>query len=179
MIKLTKSLRSASVARNIRKTSNYSLPQVVFHNQHGSQLLSYFDRKAVPLYGTRFSTYIDKLHNDFEKVCEETLDSLTDFFEKLVESNKELEKADISYSSGVLNIDLGKHGTYVINRQSPNKQIWLSSPLSGPKRYDFFPEDHCWIYKHDSKTLHQLLESEISKILGEKINMCKCAHYRL
>ena len=27
-------------------------------------------------------------------------------------------------------------GTYVINKQTPNKQIWLSSPISGPKRYD-------------------------------------------
>lgn len=28
-------------------------------------------------------------------------------------------------------------GTYVINKQAPNKQIWLSSPVSGPKRYDY------------------------------------------
>ena len=31
----------------------------------------------------------------------------------------------------------GGLGTYVINKQSPNRQIWLSSPVSGPKRYDF------------------------------------------
>lgn len=30
--------------------------------------------------------------------------------------------------SGVLNLRLGEHGTYVINKQPPNKQIWLSSP---------------------------------------------------
>ena len=28
-------------------------------------------------------------------------------------------------------------GTYVLNKQPPNKQIWLSSPVSGPKRYDW------------------------------------------
>lgn len=31
--------------------------------------------------------------------------------------------------SGVLTLKLGSHGTYVINKQPPNKQIWLSSPL--------------------------------------------------
>ncbi|KAF7284339.1 hypothetical protein GWI33_022321 [Rhynchophorus ferrugineus] len=44
---------------------------------------------------------------------------------------------DVSYGAGVLTIDLGKFGTYVINKQSPNKQIWLSSPTSGPKRLDY------------------------------------------
>ncbi len=31
--------------------------------------------------------------------------------------------------SGVLTLDLGQQGTYVINKQPPNKQIWLSSPV--------------------------------------------------
>jgi frataxin len=34
------------------------------------------------------------------------------------------------YQSGVLTLKLGEHGTYVINKQPPNKQIWLSSPIS-------------------------------------------------
>lgn len=31
--------------------------------------------------------------------------------------------------SGVLTLSLGPHGTYVINKQPPNKEIWLSSPF--------------------------------------------------
>lgn len=31
--------------------------------------------------------------------------------------------------SGVLTVRLGRHGTYVINKQTPNRQIWLSSPV--------------------------------------------------
>lgn len=30
--------------------------------------------------------------------------------------------------SGVITLRLGDNGTYVINKQPPNKQIWLSSP---------------------------------------------------
>jgi len=35
-----------------------------------------------------------------------------------------------------LNINLGKHGFWVINKQAPNQQIWWSSPISGPRRYE-------------------------------------------
>lgn len=75
---------------------------------------------------------------------------------------------------GVLTVNLGQaHGTYVINRQSPNKQIWLSSPTSGPKRFDFVPSSGTgtgtgggkWIYKHSGESLHELLQLEIGKIL--------------
>ncbi|KAI4099522.1 MAG: hypothetical protein L6R37_005949 [Teloschistes peruensis] len=39
--------------------------------------------------------------------------------------------------SGVLSLTFPPIGTYVLNKQPPNKQIWLSSPKSGPKRYDY------------------------------------------
>ncbi|KAL8636792.1 MAG: hypothetical protein Q9228_005856 [Teloschistes exilis] len=39
--------------------------------------------------------------------------------------------------SGVLTLAFPPIGTYVLNKQPPNKQIWLSSPKSGPKRYDY------------------------------------------
>ncbi|GJQ69311.1 hypothetical protein Trydic_g6444 [Trypoxylus dichotomus] len=106
----------------------------------------------------------------FEKVCEETLESLSEYFEELVEGTNHLKSADVSYSSGVLTVNFGDpYGTYVINRQSPNKQIWLSSPVSGPKRYDFVTNGEYWLYRHDGKTLHQLLQTEISKIIAKKV----------
>lgn len=30
---------------------------------------------------------------------------------------------------GVLTLDLGSRGTYVLNKQAPNHQIWSSSPV--------------------------------------------------
>lgn len=69
-----------------------------------------------------------------------------------------------------------KYGTYVINRQTPNKQIWLSSPVSGPKRYDLVLKDGgYWVYKHDGVPLHRLLQDEISKIV-DKVEFKNCAH---
>lgn len=60
----------------------------------------------------------------------------------------------------------------MINKQTPNKQIWLSSPLSGPKRFDYDVATNTW-YDHRNKenqTLLQLLQKELSSILKTKIN---------
>ncbi|KAI4481360.1 hypothetical protein M0804_009480 [Polistes exclamans] len=56
--------------------------------------------------------------------------------------------------------------------QTPNRQIWLSSPTSGPKRYDFVKGK--WVYKYDEKTLHELLNNEISVIVKKEVSFDKC-----
>lgn len=65
-----------------------------------------------------------------------------------------------------------RHGTFVINRQTPNRQIWLSSPQSGPKRFDYVPSTDNeavgkWMYKHSGDVLHELLQKEITPILND------------
>lgn len=68
-------------------------------------------------------------------------------------------------------------GTYVLNKQPFNRQIWLSSPISGPKRYDWVilgegqnqKADTAagdWIYARDGSTLNELLLKEIAVDLG-------------
>lgn len=109
----------------------------------------------------------------FEKISDETLESLTEYFDELIEAATHLPDADVSYGDGVLTVKFGNpYGTYVINRQTPNKQIWLSSPTSGPKRYDF--NSGKWIYKHDGKRLHELLNNEISLIVKKQTCFDKC-----
>lgn len=111
---------------------------------------------------------------EYEKVADETLESLTDAFENILEKHK--LSSDVFYSNGVLTVELNTHGTYVINKQSPNRQIWLSSPFSGPKRYDFI--NQTWIYKHDGISLHELLNKEFSNIFknSENFNFQTCSY---
>jgi len=72
-----------------------------------------------------------------------------------------------------LTLKVGEKGTYVINRQPPNQQIWLSSPLSGPKRYDYDPVGRSWIYARDNSSLPDLLQTELRRLLGAKIYIRK------
>lgn len=99
-----------------------------------------------------------------------------EFFDTLVvklEQRQEVKgDVDAEYSAGVLSIDMGDKGMYVLNKQPPNRQIWLSSPLSGPKRYDWvlFSEGQNqkegsgvgdWIYLRDGSSLTELIKKEI------------------
>nr|CAD2176403.1 unnamed protein product [Meloidogyne enterolobii] len=101
---------------------------------------------------------------EYDKRAEETLMALTEFLDELPERLITDKAYDISYSMGVLTAHISPDiGTYVINKQTPNKQIWLSSPISGPKRYDL-SDSYRWVYKHDGVSLHELLEKEFREI---------------
>ncbi|XP_074055562.1 frataxin, mitochondrial [Macrotis lagotis] len=118
-------------------------------------------------------TLVDKNLLDettYEKLAEETLDSLAYFFEDLGDKPYTPKDYDVSFGTGVLTVKLGEDlGTYVINKQTPNRQIWLSSPSSGPKRYDWTGKN--WVYVHDGMSLHELLEKEFSKALKTQLDM--------
>ncbi|KAK4699209.1 frataxin, partial [Phenoliferia sp. Uapishka_3] len=103
------------------------------------------------------------------------MDRLTGYLEELLEDSGEQGAGfDVEYSvsscgkSGVLTLDLGDNGTFVINKQPPNKQIWLSSPLSGPKRYDYDPTHRVWFYHRDGTLLRDLLNKELRVLMSNE-----------
>jgi len=107
----------------------------------------------------------------------ETLESLNDRFDEIIEDNEKLSGGDSTLADGVLTVKLAQFGIYVINKQTPNKQIWLSSPVSGPARYDMVSSEEevgCWVYKHTGETLHSLLDREIGEIVGEDAGFQEC-----
>ncbi|KAH9996561.1 hypothetical protein BJV77DRAFT_1065782 [Russula vinacea] len=96
-----------------------------------------------------------------DAAMEELLDKLQDTLDSHGDSSLEVE-----YNSGVITLDLGQHGTYVINKQPPNKQIWLSSPVSGPKRFNFDSATRQWVDCRSGELLETLLNGELSASLG-------------
>ncbi len=61
-----------------------------------------------------------------------------------------------------MTVTLPPHGTYVINKQPPNQQIWMSSPISGPCRFSYSVDSGKWTHhRKDEVTLGTLLENEI------------------
>lgn len=83
----------------------------------------------------------------------------------------DIEGFEVDYSDGVLTVQLGSKGTYVINKQTPNRQIWLSSPISGPARFDWHGLEHVWVYRRTKAQLLPLLEEELSQLMGKSITL--------
>eukprot|EP00250_Pteridium_aquilinum_P007512 c17210_g1_i1 orf=110-484(-) len=109
---------------------------------------------------------------EFHKLADKLLDHLQ---EKLEEVGEEcdIDGFDIDHAEGVLTIKLGASGTYVINKQTPNRQIWLSSPVSGPARFDWDVKDHCWVYRRTKSEIFELLEKEMHQLVGASITLSK------
>ncbi|POM76041.1 Frataxin, mitochondrial precursor [Phytophthora palmivora] len=104
--------------------------------------------------------------HEFMELADETLHDIQSWLDGIEEM---LEESDIMFSVRVLKIDLGEHGTWVINRQVPNRQIWWSSPISGPRRYEFDGESGHWVNTRDRGELTELLRTEILEATGIEI----------
>ncbi|GLI68093.1 hypothetical protein VaNZ11_012418 [Volvox africanus] len=105
---------------------------------------------------------------DYHHVADETLDMVAEKLEAFIE-DREVPDGDVEYSQGVLTVKLGKYGTFVINKQTPNRQLWLSSPVSGPFRFDYL--DGRWMYNRDGRDLVQHLEQEIGSLLRSELQL--------
>lgn len=140
--------------RNLSKLSRASIAAV------SKQLHAY---PPVTL-GIRFLTTIE-----YHNIADSTLDTITEGFESLIEVKPDV---DVDLAQGVLTIQMPPAGTYVINKQPPFSQIWLSSPISGPKHYDWNEKQKAWISTRDPDiTLGELLRRETKDCLGLDLNL--------
>lgn len=62
---------------------------------------------------------------------------------------------DIDLNDGILTL-ITSEGTFVINKQSAVKEIWLSSPISGP--YHFAYSDGVWLSRSGAELFSVLAE---------------------
>ena len=107
----------------------------------------------------------------FHKVADEMLHNLQDAVEAWGEDNAG-DDFDLSHEMGVVTIAMGSgKGTYVINKQAPNRQIWVSSPVSGPLRYDYDPARKAWFYHRDGHLLHERLREELLGMFGGDLDL--------
>ncbi|KAI6045130.1 Frataxin [Pisolithus marmoratus] len=107
---------------------------------------------------------------EYHTLSDTTMTTLLERLEGLLDELADND-AEVDYHGGVLTLKLGSQGTYVINKQPPNKQIWLSSPISGPKRYDYVRATDDWRYSRDGEELSALLERELSETLGRDVRL--------
>lgn len=122
----------------------------------------------------------------YHEVADSTLESIQDALDALFESmppqhNNSSSGSgggdfEVSYASGVLTIVMPPHGTWVLNKQTPNQQIWWSSPLSGPRRYEY--ENDQWVYTRSDGidgssviSLGQTLKDEIRQLYQLELDL--------
>ena len=103
---------------------------------------------------------------NFETMVEKTIESL---FEATMREIGDMAEVDLE--GGILNIELDDGRVFIINKHSPNRQIWLSSPLSGAHHFSFDENIGAWASTRDSGQLLSLLEDELSNIKGGPVNL--------
>ncbi|KAJ1285728.1 hypothetical protein BS78_03G299100 [Paspalum vaginatum] len=108
--------------------------------------------------------------DEFHNLADDTIYNLLQKLEEYGDSIM-MDGFDIDYGNQVLTVRLGDLGTYVVNKQTPNRQIWLSSPVSGPSRFDWDAATNGWIYKRTGANLVQLLEKEIGELCGTPVEL--------
>ena len=57
---------------------------------------------------------------------------------------------------------MGAAHQFVLNKQAPNLQLWLSSPVSGPLRYNY--SGGAWLNSRDEHELLALLTSDFEAL---------------
>uniref|UniRef100_A0A453FPG5 ferroxidase n=1 Tax=Aegilops tauschii subsp. strangulata TaxID=200361 RepID=A0A453FPG5_AEGTS len=106
----------------------------------------------------------------FHKLADDTIHDLLEKLEEYGDS-QQMDGFDIDYGNQVLTLRLGDLGTYVVNKQTPNRQIWLSSPVSGPARFDWDAATDSWVYRRTGVNLMRLLEKEIGELCGTPVDL--------
>ncbi len=99
----------------------------------------------------------------FETLADRTLQHL---FARIEE---QLEAVDAELRGGILTIELDDGRQYVINKHAPNRQIWMSSPVSGASHYEHDSESGEWRSTRDTGLLVQRLAEELRTLTGAAI----------
>jgi frataxin len=102
---------------------------------------------------------------EFHAIADKTLDVLVTTLDLTL--GDELE---VDMQGGILTIELPGGGQYVVNKNTPLRQIWLSSPTSGGWHFDWDADHRQWRTRHGDKAdLGNVLAAELSAVTGKSL----------
>lgn len=102
----------------------------------------------------------------FQGLADQTLQHIAESLEN-ADSNGEIE---IDFLQGILHIELPAGEQYIINKHSPTRQIWLSSPVSGAHHFSWDDASQSWISSGKAQ-LHVVLQEELAGKLSIPIQL--------
>jgi frataxin len=102
----------------------------------------------------------------FHRIAEKTISGLAEIID--VDLGDEI---DVEEQNEILTLVLPDGGQYIINKNAPLKQIWLSSPRSGAWHFDWDAAAERWRSTRGEKiALDDLLIGELEAITGTKVS---------
>ncbi|XBW35133.1 hypothetical protein QEN19_000696 [Hanseniaspora menglaensis] len=124
-------------------------------------------------YGEKIPEHILNLDYDlYDKKSDSFIMDLYDSLEEISEMDPDFIK-NLDANQGVIEFDVLNAGSYVINKKPPNKQIWLSSPISGPFRFDYDSLVNDWVSLRDNG------DTKLSVLLNNEIKQASLNKYKL
>jgi frataxin len=102
--------------------------------------------------------------SSFETLADRTLQAILERVEERLE-----DAAEADLQGGILSIELDDGRRYVINKHAPNRQIWLSSPVSGAAHFDWHEGSGEWRSTRGGETLLVRLAQELTAATGTEI----------
>lgn len=174
--RLLSSSSNSSILLQHSKFAHPSCSSILYSDNHSRICNRYLCSRTSNLdelisHGPAAIDYSALLQEDeFHKLADATIHNLLEKIEEYGDS-VDIDGFDIDYGNQVLTVKFGNLGTYVLNKQTPNRQIWMSSPVSGPSRFDWDPTAEAWIYRRTKAKLLETLENEIQQLCGDPITL--------
>lgn len=111
----------------------------------------------------------DTTASEYSELITDLFDAIQDRLEdEDIEMNP---KVDIQYNDGVLTLKYNNEYTWVLNQHRVTRQLWLSSPISGPAKYNYHRNTQQWLNERDGKSkLSELLSKEWTNVLGVNVD---------
>jgi frataxin len=99
----------------------------------------------------------------FEALASDTLARLAERIED------GLEDADVELRAGILTLELSDGAQFVVNKHAPNRQIWVSSPVSGASHFAW--NGAAWISTRGPERLEPMLAAEFARLTGTTLDL--------
>ncbi|MSP83012.1 MAG: iron donor protein CyaY [Alphaproteobacteria bacterium] len=93
---------------------------------------------------------------------------LTRLLEAIEESGADV---DADLQGGVLMVEFADGRQLLVNKHGPNRQIWLSSPLSGARHFDPDPATGGWKDTRDGRAFADVLAEDFPALAGAPLRI--------
>lgn len=100
----------------------------------------------------------------FETMAAETLKRLAERLEAAL-----ADDLDVELRGGILTLELEDGRQFVVNKHAPNREIWLSSPVSGA--HHFAAATAGWRSTRATETLAERLAADLATVLGRHVDV--------